>query len=145
MIAHEGEVVLRKVPSVVHGRSQEAVGADYIKQGADHSLARAWGLTGSTIRRLKVLDDGSAVANHFALCCDQSGNGRQFAFREHLRLETLVPCRALLKGDVVFYEITASTPRVERVRHGVEDVRLVHARVFASCDRPPKMATGRAT
>ena len=92
MIANKCEVVVWKVPAVMHGRPQEAVGTDYIKQGADHSLARTRGLTGSPIRRLKVLNDGSPIANYFALYCDHSWDGRQLAFGEHLGLETLVPC-----------------------------------------------------
>ena len=92
VITHKREVVVWEVPAVVHGRPQQAVGADYIKQGADHLLARTWGLTGPPARRLKVLNDGSSIANHFALWGHQSGDGRQFAFGEHLRLETLVPC-----------------------------------------------------
>ena len=90
--AHELEIVVGEIPTVVHSRSQKAVGANHVKQCADHLLARTGRLTGSTIRGLKVLDDGSAVANHFALWGHQSGDGRQFAFGEHLRLETLVPC-----------------------------------------------------
>ena len=90
--AHKREVVVWEVPAVVHGWPQEAISADHIKQGADHLLARTGGLTRSTIRRLKVLNDGSPITNHFALWGHQSGDGRQFAFGEHLRLETLVPC-----------------------------------------------------
>ena len=92
VIAYKCEIVVREVPAVVHGGPQEAVGTDHIKQGADHLLTRTPGLTGPSSRRLKVLDDGSPVANHFALCCDQSGDGRQFAFGEHISFEALVPC-----------------------------------------------------
>ena len=91
MIAHEGKVVLREVPAIVHGRPQEAVGTDHIKQCTDHLLTRTRGLTGSPSGGLKVFNDGSAVANHVALWGHQGWDGRQFASGEHLRLEGLVP------------------------------------------------------
>ena len=51
------------VSAVVHGGPKETVGTDYIKQSANHLLARTSGLTGPSARRLKVLNDGSPISS----------------------------------------------------------------------------------
>ena len=76
--------------SIGGGWSQQPVGANHIKQGADNLLAMARRLARATIGRLEVLDDCRTITDNITRRCNQGRNGRQFSLGQNVGLETLV-------------------------------------------------------
>ena len=110
VVANKIQVLLRVIPAIVHGRAQQAVGAEHIKQRANDSLARTSRLAGPTVGGFEVFDNGGAIANHLSCRGHQRGDCRQFALGQHLRLETLMTGGKFLKRNALFNQVGTSPP-----------------------------------
>ena len=99
MEVEEGEVRLRKIPSIVHRRTKQAIRTNHVKQTAQETLPRSRGIRGIGVARLEVLNNGSAVPDDLSASSEQGRNGGKLPLGQHLSFEAFVPRRQLPKGN----------------------------------------------